>query len=81
MKEISEEQCRWFKKYHYREAELINSCQLCAYAQKIDEDGKWGVEALECQAALEDTGKAFDVEFANICDLFQSEIMEEKPDW
>lgn len=73
-------QCEWTRKYNYREAPSINSCELCSYAQEIDVDGERGVEALVCDAASDDTGNRFEVEFSTICDLYEPELLENKPD-
>lgn len=78
MQEISGEQAQWAKKYNYREADSINSCELCSYAREIDEDGLRGVEALVCEAGSDDTGNDFSVDFSTICDLFLPELLEEK---
>jgi len=71
---------RWVKLYNYRLSDSVNSCELCAYSDPIDIDGKPGVEALYCMAGAEDTGKIFEVDFEGICDLFISDLLEEKPD-
>jgi hypothetical protein len=74
---MNEHQAGWAGKYNYREAASINSCEICTYAEEVDEDGKWGVEALLCSAGAEDTGTKFPVKFSSICDLFVSDINEE----
>ena len=80
MESKNEQQAEWIRKYNYREAPSINSCELCAYAVEVDEDGKRGVEELVCSAGSEDTGAEFPVEFTTICDLFESDLLENKPD-
>lgn len=71
-------QSDWADKYHYREAPAINSCEVCSYAQEVDQDGQPGVEALVCAACGEDTGTHFRVDFSAICDLFMSDLMDDE---
>lgn len=70
----------WARKYNYREAPSINSCELCAYVTEVDVDGERGVEALICSAGTDDTGQQFSVRFTTICDLYESDLLENKPD-
>lgn len=77
---MTDNQSEWALKYNYREARSINCCELCSYAEKIDLDGHRGVEALICSAATNDTGQSCPVGFDKICDLFNSELLQEKPD-
>ena len=70
----------WTKRYDYHISSSVNSCELCAYSDPIDIDGKPGIEALYCMAGAEDTGMIFEVDFDGICDLFLSDLLEEKPD-
>lgn len=80
MREMSDRQAHWVKKYNYRETDSINTCEICSYAEEVDEDGKWGVEALICAAGTDDTGSTLPVEFSYICDLYLPELLEEQPD-
>lgn len=77
---MTNKQEEWAHKYHYRENGAINSCELCAYSEKVDMDGRRGVEALICSAATNDTSESCPVGFDTICDLFSSELLEDKPD-
>lgn len=70
----------WTKWYNYHTTLSINSCELCSYSDPIDIDEKPGVESLYCMAGAEDTGKIFKVDFEGICDLFLSDLLEEKQD-
>lgn len=70
----------WTKLYNYHKTDSINCCELCSYSDPIDIDEKPGVEALYCMAGAEDTRKIFEVDFDGVCDLFLSDLLEEKQD-
>ncbi len=77
---MNAEQQAWTGKYNYREATAVDSCDLCAYAIRIDTDHDLRVEALSCDACGDDTGAPFNVDFGFICDLFLPELLEEEPE-
>lgn len=75
-----EEKSEWVKDYNYRLTDSINSCELCTYGDPIDIDGQPGVESLYCRAGAEDTGRICEVDFRGICDLFVSDLFDDRED-